>query len=93
MLTLTESARTAVADLAEQAGVAPEGGLRIAESPATEGSLELTLVATPQPDDQVVDDQDAHVFVAATTAPVLTNLTLDTDPAQPGPAFVLAPQR
>jgi Fe-S cluster assembly iron-binding protein IscA len=92
MLTLTENARTAVTDLATQAGVAPDGGLRIVESPATAGSLELSLVAAPEPGDEVVVEEEAHVFVDAVTAPALANLTLDVDPAASGTAFVLAPQ-
>jgi Fe-S cluster assembly iron-binding protein IscA len=92
MLTLTENARTAVTDLATQAGVAPDGGLRIVESPVTAGSLELSVVPAPEPGDEVVQEDEAHVFVAGSTAPALANLTLDVDASSPGTAFVLAPQ-
>ena len=92
MLTLTENARTAVVGLASQAGVGPDGGLRIAESQSVAGSLELAVVPAPQADDQVVVENDARVFVEAATAPALDKLTLDTDPAASGTAFVLAPQ-
>lgn len=93
MLTVTDNARNAVEDLAQQAGVPAEGGLRIAQSAAQPGNFELALVPAPQPDDQVVDDSGAtHVFVDSEAAPALETLTLDTDPAAQGPGFVLTPQ-
>jgi Fe-S cluster assembly iron-binding protein IscA len=49
-------------------------------------------VPAPQPDDTVVEDGEAKVFVESATAPTLSNLTLDTDPNAQGPAFVLTPQ-
>ncbi|WP_233565802.1 iron-sulfur cluster assembly accessory protein [Cellulomonas sp. PhB143] len=89
---MTDSASTAVNDLAAQAGVPDGGGLRIAESTPESGSFELALVPSPQPDDAVVENGDAKVFVAPATVPTLENLTLDTDPNAQGPAFVLTPQ-
>jgi len=93
MLTVTDNARSAVQDLAQQAGVPAEGGLRIAQSAGQPGNFELALVPAPQPDDQVVADAgSSHVFVEADSAPALDALTLDTDPAAQGPGFVLTPQ-
>lgn len=79
-------------ELATQAGVPEGGGLRIAASQAQEGSFELALVPSPQPEDAVVESGEARVFVDQQAATTLENLTLDTDPAAQGPAFVLAPQ-
>jgi iron-sulfur cluster assembly protein len=93
MLTVTDNARTAVEDLAQQAGVPAEGGLRIAQSSGQPGNFELALVPAPAADDQVVDDSGAtHVFVEAEAAPALDALVLDTDPEAQGPGFVLTPQ-
>lgn len=93
MLTVTDNARNAVEDLAQQAGVPAEGGLRIAQSDGQPGNFQLALVPAPQPDDQVVDHSGAtHVFVDSEAAPALDGLTLDTDPAAQGPGFVLTPQ-
>ena len=92
MLTLTDNARTAVQDLTAQAGVPEGGGLRIAESADQAGSFELALVPAPQPDDTVVENGEAKVFVESTTVQTLANLTLDTDPNAQGPSFVLTPQ-
>ncbi|WP_125772994.1 iron-sulfur cluster biosynthesis family protein [Antribacter gilvus] len=93
MLTVTDNARTAVQDLAQQAGVPAEGGLRIAQAADQPGNFELALVPAPQPNDQVVDSGATHVFVEAEAAPALDALTLDADPAAQGPGFVLTPQQ
>ncbi|WP_286219382.1 Fe-S cluster assembly protein HesB [Paraoerskovia sediminicola] len=90
---MTDSASTAVNDLTTQAGVPEGGGLRIAESAEQSGSFELALVPSPQPDDAVVENGDAKVFVETATVATLDNLQLDTDPNAQGPAFVLAPQQ
>jgi iron-sulfur cluster assembly protein len=92
VLTLTDNARTAVQDLTTQAGVPEGGGLRIAESAEQAGSFELALVPGPQPDDTVVENGEAKVFVESTTVETLADLTLDADPQAQGPAFVLTPQ-
>nr|WP_241744224.1 Fe-S cluster assembly protein HesB [Cellulosimicrobium arenosum] len=89
---MTDNARTAVQDLATQAGVPEGGGLRIAESTDQAGSFELALVPAPQPEDAVVENGEAKVFVESTTVQTLTDLTLDTDPNAQGPSFVLTPQ-
>lgn len=93
MLTLTDNASNAVSELATQAGVPEGGGLRIAASQAQEGSFELALVPSPEPQDAVVENGSARVFVDEQAATSLDNLTLDADPAAEGPAFVLAPQQ
>ena len=93
MLNLTDNARDAVQDLTARAGVADGGGLRIAESAPQSGDFELALVPSPQPEDTVVENGDARVFVEPTTSIALADLTLDTDPrASEGPGFVLTPQ-
>ncbi len=92
MLTVTDNARAAVEDLAMQAGVPSEGGLRIAQSAGQPGNFELALVPAPQPEDQVVEEGVTHVFVEKEAAPALDALTLDTDPEAQGPGFVLTPQ-
>ena len=90
MLTITDNARTAVEDLTSQAHLPHGGGLRIAADES--GALELRLVTTPEPDDAVVENGEARVFVEANTAATLDDLALDTDPAGADTAFVLVPQ-
>jgi Fe-S cluster assembly iron-binding protein IscA len=93
VLTVTDNARSVVQDLAQQAGVPAEGGLRIAQSAGQPGNFELALVPSPQPEDQVVDEAGStHVFVEKEAATALDSLTLDTDPGASAPGFVLTPQ-
>ena len=62
VLTLTDSARTAVHTLTTKAGLPDEtGGLRIAQQEA--GGFELALVPEPLPGDDVVTDGSTRVYV------------------------------
>ena len=92
MLTLTDNARHAVQDIAVRAGL-PEGGLRIAESEAQEGSFELSLVPAPVEGDEVIDTGGARVFVEPATSTVLADLKLDAAPSPEGTEFLLARQK
>ena len=86
MLSVTENAQAAVKGLTANAPQ-PTAGLRIA---ADQDQLAVTVVAQPQPDDVVVDAGEAHVYVAADTAPVLDNQTLDAQETLQGVGFTLA---
>ena len=98
MLTLTNSARNAIEALTDPQGGAPPGaGVRIAvaqDTPATpngtKAPLTLTVAVAPEPDDKVLDDGDARVFLDASAAQMLHDKTLDAqvDPAQ-GVSFFL----
>lgn len=90
MLTITENARTAVEDLTTQARLPEGGGLRIAANET--GALELQLVPTPEPDDAVVENGEARVFVGAETVATVDDLALDTEPTGTDASFVLVPQ-
>lgn len=94
MLTLTENASTVIHDLTSRAGLPDTGGLRIAESGAQQGGFELALVAAPNPEDEVVTEGAATVYLAPAAAETLSNQCLDVDSsaAQQGAAFTLAPQ-
>jgi len=93
MLTLTDNARHAVQDIAVRAGLPEEGGLRIAESEATEGNFELSLVPAPVEGDEVIDTGGARVFVDPATSTVLADLKLDAAPSPEGTEFLLARQK
>ena len=93
MLTLTDNARHAVQDIAVRAGLPEEGGLRIAESEAKEGSFELSLVPAPAEGDEVIDTGGARVFVEPATSTVLADLKLDAAPSPEGTEFLLARQK
>ena len=91
MLTLTDSARTAVHTLTTNAGLPDEtGGLRIAQQET--GGFELALVPEPLPGDDVVTDGDTRVYVDPQASVTLADQRLDVEPAAAGTAFTLTPQ-
>jgi len=92
MLTLTDNARHAVADIAEKAGLPDEGGLRIAPSAEQSGSFELSLVAGPAEGDDVIEAEGTRVFVEPETSTALADQQLDAMPSAEGVGFLLAPQ-
>lgn len=92
MLTLTDNARHAVADIAEKAGLPEDGGLRIAQSTEQNGSFELSLVAAPADGDAVIESEGTRVFVEPETSTALADQQLDAMPSEEGVGFLLAPQ-
>jgi Fe-S cluster assembly iron-binding protein IscA len=90
MLTLTPSAVEAVDALLHNPGVPDEAGLRIAATPSSE--LELGIAAEPEPDDQVIEEGPARVFVDATVAPLLDDARLEAQTDGNQVAFALSPQ-
>ena len=93
MLTLTDNARQAVVDLATQAELPADGGLRIAAADGTPGDLDLALVTEAKTEDEVIDLGTTHVFVEKVTSTVLADLSLDAEPNGASTAFSLTPQQ
>ena len=75
MLTMTENAATEIKNLIAQPEVPDDGGVRIATSP--EGALTLSLAASPEAGDAVVEDAGAKVFLEPTAGRVLDDKQLD----------------
>ena len=91
VLTLTDTARTAVHTLTTKAGLPDEtGGLRIAQQDA--GGFELALVPEPLPGDDVVTDGSTRVYVDPEASVTLADQRLDVEPAPDGSMFTLSPQ-
>jgi len=91
MLTLTDSARTAVHTLTSKAGLPDEtGGLRIAQQDT--GEFELALVPEAFPGDDVVTDGTSRVYVDPEASLTLADQRLDVETAPTGTAFTLGPQ-
>lgn len=84
MLTLTEDARTIVKTIAGQASGAEDGGLRI--SSADSGSMDFALALTPapEPQDQVVEQDGARVFLEQHAAQTLNDKVLDAQVDEAG---------
>jgi len=93
MLTLTENATTAVKNLAAQIPV-DTGGLRISEAVAPDTGYALTLATAPEPDDTVVENEGARVFVDPVATVQLDDRVLDARVAEDGSVgFALAQRR
>jgi iron-sulfur cluster assembly protein len=79
MLTMTETAREAVRDMAS-GDASPDGsGLRIVAEPAGEGetALALAVAAEPEAGDAVVEEDGARVFLEPAAAALLDDQVLD----------------
>jgi Fe-S cluster assembly iron-binding protein IscA len=82
MLTLTPNAEQAVRQLVANSPISEEeGGLRIAPGqPTPEGvPLELSIVGSPEPQDQDAGAPDAHVYLEPTAAQALDDKVLDAE--------------
>ena len=77
MLTLTDQASTVVKDLAERATGSDEAGLRISTLPDNPKDYEVKVAAFPEPDDIVVANDGAQVFLESRAADALTYRVLD----------------
>jgi iron-sulfur cluster assembly protein len=95
VLTLTSNAAEALKTIAEASPELPsESGLRIQAEPTEEGrvSLGLTMVASPDVDDQVIEEAGARVFVEPETAAILEDKILDATVAGDRVQFTLSEQ-
>ena len=92
MLALTDSAVEAVRGIVSSSEQASEtGGLRIAAEPmAGAVSFQLSVVALPGEDDEVVEDHGARLFLDQEAATVLDGKVLDARIEQNQVEFMLA---
>jgi Fe-S cluster assembly iron-binding protein IscA len=80
MLVLTGNARSAVQALTAEAPA--QAGLRIATGPSNSGTsavFTLCVTAGPHPDDAVLDEAGARVFLEPDAATMLDAQTLDAE--------------
>lgn len=93
MLTLTDSAVSAIRDLTSQPQLPEQTGLRIMAQGDGAPSLELALTEGPAAGDQVVEEGGARVFVEPAAAAVLADKSLDAEVNDQGDlAFRIADQ-
>ena len=95
MLTLTTNAAEAVKTIAEASPQLPnESGLRIQAQPTEEGQVTfgLTMVESPDLDDQVIEEAGARVFVEPEAAAILEDKILDATVAGDRVQFTLSEQ-
>jgi iron-sulfur cluster assembly protein len=96
VLAITPTAAEAIKGVVTSSGL-PEssGGLRIARPPDTDergAGFELSVTATPQGEDQVVEEHGAQVFLEPEAADVLDDRLLDADMRGDQVRFLLEPQ-
>jgi iron-sulfur cluster assembly protein len=93
MLTLTDSAATAIRTLISQPDLPEETGLRIMKEGDGTPSFQLALTEGPAAGDQVVESAGARVFVEAEAAAALDDKSLDAQVNEQGDlAFRIADQ-
>ncbi|HEX9031180.1 MAG TPA: Fe-S cluster assembly protein HesB [Streptosporangiaceae bacterium] len=93
MLTLTESAVSAIRGLTSQPDLPQETGLRIMKQGEGATSLQIALAEGPAAGDHVVETDGARVYVEAAAAEVLQNKALDAQMTEQGDlAFRLSDQ-
>ncbi|MFI8593795.1 Fe-S cluster assembly protein HesB [Microbacterium sp. NPDC078428] len=93
MLTLTENAATAVRSIVSQVPEGENGGLRIRGNGTPEAGFELQIASSPEPEDSVVEQGAARVFLEPAAATELDDKVLDAEVSQDGSVrFALAAQ-
>jgi Fe-S cluster assembly iron-binding protein IscA len=92
VLTLTDRAAETIRTLTSQPGLPEETGLRMSVSDSEAGALTLSL-ASPQPEDTVIEEAGARVFVQQDAAGMLEDSELDGTLDEQGQAsFMLGSQ-
>lgn len=91
MLALTDSAVQAIRDLMVGEDLPRQAGLRIAAKADDAGSLELSLASSPEPGDEVIERDDARVFLDPEAASLLSDRALEAEVSGSGmrPSFRL----
>jgi Fe-S cluster assembly iron-binding protein IscA len=93
MLTLTDSAVTAIRNLTAQPELPDETGLRIMSQDQGGPAFQVTLAETPADGDQVIEAEGARVFLEPGAAVALDDKSLDAQVDDEGTvAFTLAEQ-
>ncbi|HEY2692811.1 MAG TPA: Fe-S cluster assembly protein HesB [Streptosporangiaceae bacterium] len=92
MLTLTDRAAATIRSLTAQPGIPEDTGLRMSLQDSDPGTLTLSLEG-PQPDDAVVEDSGARVFIQRDAASIVDDRQLDAQLDEEGRAsFMLGSQ-
>ncbi|MBU1588060.1 MAG: iron-sulfur cluster assembly accessory protein [Actinobacteria bacterium] len=92
MLTLTETATTAVKAIISGNPDIAGGGLRIGQGLDDNQGFAVSVVASPEPGDSMVESDGAKVFLEPTASAVLDDKTLDAQIENGSVTFALVPQ-
>ena len=92
MLTLTDRAAETIRALTTQSGYPDGTGLRMSLQSGEQGKLALSLEG-PQPEDAVIEESGARVFVGQDVVNVVEDSELDAQVDEQGrPTFMLSDQ-
>jgi len=78
VLTLTDRAAATIRTLTSQPGIPADTGLRMSLQDSEAGTLALSL-ESPQPDDAIIEDGGARVFVQRDAADIVEDRELDAE--------------
>ena len=94
LLALTDDAVEAVRNIVSSSDELPEtGGLRMVAEPAgTQANLQLSVVAQPAEEDEVIEEQGVRVFLEPEAAALLDDKVLDASMEQNQVEFTIADQ-
>jgi iron-sulfur cluster assembly protein len=93
MLTLTETATTAVRSMVDRNPAISDGGLRIESDSDGGNSFAVALVPESKPGDAIVDSGGARVYLEQNAARILEDKVLDASVSEDGAVtFALAAQ-
>ena len=92
MLTLTETATTAVKAIISGNPDVEGGGLRIGQGLDDSTGFSVSIVASPLPGDSTVESDGARVFLEPAASAVLEDKTLDAQVDNGSVTFALVPQ-
>lgn len=101
MLALTEEATTTIEEILAEPGIPDGSGVRIATAmptmdpdgdAAAATGLQVGLAATPDANDEVIEERGARVFVEDTAALLLDDKVLDADRSGEQVRFSIANQ-
>ena len=91
MLTLTETATTAVKSMVDRNPTLTDGGLRIDSGPDGGNTFGVAIVPEPQPGDSTIESGGARVFLEENASRILDDKVLDAQVSQDGDVtFALA---
>jgi iron-sulfur cluster assembly protein len=87
LLTITTDAADAIKTAIDSLGAPDSAGVRISTSVESHNgagpAVELSFVQEPMMEDEVLEDEGAHVFLAPEVSTMVSDKTLDAD-YQPG---------
>jgi iron-sulfur cluster assembly protein len=95
VLTLTDSAVSAIRDLLADKDVPAEGGIRISAAAPTNGAdqptFELAVVTGPEQTDAVVEREGVYVYVEPAAVAAFEDKVLDARLDEAGVSFTFLP--